>query len=138
MSASQFLHNFDSFQRLDSPYENRFGNPFFSCDDVCAEVHAIGEVHVQVPSFPKHYFISLRLSAISMTCRVNGSPICLDLDNLADEFLTSMSANDEFAEKFFRYLDGGLKIEVAGKLFQCRMQIVKREDWSFLMSQVMK
>jgi hypothetical protein len=68
--ASQPAHCLNPTNGFDPPNQDRLCNPLSLRHNICAKVHPVSKVNVQMPPLPKHDVVSLCSSPVSMTCRV--------------------------------------------------------------------
>ena len=73
-------HQLDAFKWLTGAKEDRFAYALPGANDVRAPVHPIGEIHVQMSRRPIHRAGSGSHASIAVRSRIEGSPICLYLD----------------------------------------------------------
>jgi hypothetical protein len=86
-------------------------NAFSFRHNVAAVVHAVDEVHVQMPALPEHHFIPLRHALVGMACRVLLSQVCLHLHDSPDEKFVAFLPDKIHSEQLLRDAQRRLKIE---------------------------
>lgn len=75
------LHRLDAAERGKGADEHRPGLAVAAGHGVCAPVHPVGEVHVQVPWRAEHHLGARGRAPVGVTRRVLGTEVGLDLDD---------------------------------------------------------
>ncbi len=76
-----FPHELDAVDRRGGAQQHRGGVAGLGRDDVGAPVHAVGEVHVEVPGRPEHHLGARRHAPVRVAAGVVGPEVRLDLDD---------------------------------------------------------
>ncbi len=113
---SPFLHYRDTPDRLNPSEENSACFPCFFRDNVCAKMHSVREIHIEVTRLSKHDGIPLRLATVRMAGRILLSAIGLNLDNSSDEPAADSVPHNERTEEILRNCERWSGIEGAWKL----------------------
>ena len=102
------------------------GDIFIASNDIRAIMHAIGEVHIEMATFPEHYLIAFRSAVVGMAGRIPITQVGFDFYNFSNEDSAPRMVYNVLAKKVFCDRYCGAKVERA------REFLVRHDDVSVL------